>query len=358
MSLIDKELESILQSGNVWRRPDSGKQATILFLANMTLKGENAKKFPPQVVYVDEKGNINAVTVDRFVEIREYFMVNPTLEARILGLFQEEVDQEPAEIELEPVDPIDPELITTDADETSNEVEVLNEEPTPEDVESLDPPGLFAQFFSSMQDKQPAVDPIVLASNVLQYEQDPWIDVTIPSLSRIRHKLVISMAEGISINSLNDSFSPGEDTAYYKEFAINGIRVDWLEYQGAYPVISNDGIFASLVFTTPSPGMFEDSDSDGDYNVTVETVAATPVAPATTIVVNAQPVTPDVSITTENGVTISAPATHLSGSVQIQPTVVADEPVLKIIDDTDESMDENVIFGAAPSPTFNPTVQR
>lgn len=350
MSQIDKKLAALLEPGTVWVRPDSGKKVTVLFVLNTSLKGENARKFPVQVSYIDEKGNYLAVPVDRFVEDREYYMINPLVNSRLEHLLDAEEVKEteaPAEVDLN--------------EETTEEADPEQETDVgPEDVEALPPPFLFAQFRSSSDTEMPVVDPLTLGANIMQYEQDPHIDPVIPGLSRLRHKLVVALVDGLTIQTLNDSFSPPfENAPFYKEFSINGITVDWDEYQGAYPVIANDGTFASVVFTTPLKG--------GELSeVPEESLVEAPESVSVTVADST------ITVASNGNVTIDAPAVAVSGEVAVNPIQAAvqpaqvpvqvqvqpvqaqvqvesavaqpeDEPKFKIIDD--DAADEAVIFG-------------
>lgn len=251
MTAISEELFSLLDAGHVWRKTDTGRQSTVLFVANRDLKGKAAKANPPVVTYLSDDGKLIAVSVEQYVDGREYFSIDTNIQNRVLALFSQEQEQpKPVAVDEEPDDVV--------ADPTDDTVEGdADEEPTLEDVDNLSEPGLFAQFFSAGEGT-PTIDAITLAGNIVQYEQDPNINFADLSLSVVRHKLVIALKDDITIDTLNASFNHASG-AFYAEFAINGILVNWESYQGAYPVIAPDGMFASIVFTTSLYGSVLDT---------------------------------------------------------------------------------------------------
>jgi hypothetical protein len=226
------EYREYLQGGYIWRRKDTGRLSTVLHVANTELRGIAAQEHPPLVVYLDDKGKINAILLESYVEAREYDGVNTQLanalrialgehlEPYVNALTQEEIQET-----------VEPEL-----------------DPTPEYKSELS-----AEFFvRSLTDEYP-LEPLSLnveelAASILQYEQDPYVDPEKPQNAKIRHKVVVALNH-FTMEALDKAFNISGGL-YIDSFKINDYYVDWEEYHGTFPVISPEGVFASVVFTT------------------------------------------------------------------------------------------------------------
>lgn len=367
MADISKETLALLGKGHVWRRVDTGRQSTVLYLANTRLKGAAAKRNPPMVVYLDDMGKINAVPIESYIENREYITINVYME----DMLEKALQDPPQEPNLE-------DLVGNIASESQAQGEGAEpmegdwgdlggttEEPAPSELVAV---------FTAAGSEEPVIDAITLAGSILQYEQDPDIDMENPARSRIRHKLVVAQ-NGFTLDDLNSVFTPsGEAQGYYPVFSINGIVVDWVAYHGAYPVVSPDGMFASIIFTTPMAGDFEEE-------LFIDEMPA-PIAPAEPEMKQdpepvADPVTeqrePELRVRVETKYEQQDPSDTVLAALSTVATKasveVDEDPVLKIIDDDepvvvagqgnspadDQRDDTEALFGnPAPTKTVQP----
>lgn len=367
MADISKETLALLGKGHVWRRVDTGRQSTVLYLANTRLKGAAAKRNPPMVVYLDDMGKINAVPIESYIENREYITINVYME----DMLEKALQDPPQEPNLE-------DLVGNIASESQAQGE--GAEPMEGDWGDLggtteEPaPSHLVAVFTAAGSEEPVIDAITLAGSILQYEQDPDIDMENPARSRIRHKLVVAQ-NGFTLDDLNSVFTPsGEAQGYYPVFSINGIVVDWVAYHGAYPVVSPDGMFASIIFTTPMAGDFEEE-------LFIDEMPA-PIAPAEPEMKQdpepvADPVTeqrePELRVRVETKYEQQDPSDTVLAALSTVATKasveVDEDPVLKIIDDDepvvvagqgnspadDQRDDTEALFGnPAPTKTVQP----
>lgn len=365
MAAISQETLALLSMGYVWRHLKSGRQSTVLFLANTELKGSAAERNPPMVVYVDDKGKRNAIPVDAYIAEREYITMDLYVERHLqlaLRLVDEEIevvaDKEP-EPEQEPG--AEPEAPVDEGD-------------APYEIEAESQ--LTAEFKISGEGN-PMIDPITLASSVLQYEQDPDFDMANAAKNRVRHKLVIAL-NGFTLDQLNAVFTPSV-SAYYPEFTINGINVNWSDYYGAYPVVSPDGMFASVIFTTPLSGAFEEQSEEVNLEpeITVEeepvqepTPAEHPIEPQEVTIM------PEVSVRVETKyekpeVESDVLAALTQVATPIAPAPSEEDPVIRLVDDDepvvvagqgnspedDQRSDTNALFGESNMGNFQTQLQ-
>lgn len=273
------QAQDFLVSGAIWARTDeggNGRRATILLVANQHLSDKAAKKFPPVVVYLDDRGRVNAVGIERFTETREFWDMDDRIVARAAALLAEEDEDDTplAVVEDEPVaalaqaapnanvitgvtrtgstgdilsfgdeDDTDAEPITAAAQQAAP---VQIDTPvSPQDVADLPAPALDAVFISNAE-AYPLLAPEVLEPAVVQYEQEPH--VTEDGLI-LRHKVHVALSDAVTIDALNAAFNPEADV-YYNAFKVNGLVVPWQSYLGAWPLIASHGYYALMVFTT------------------------------------------------------------------------------------------------------------
>lgn len=275
-----KEQANLLTPGAIWARTDKdlmGRRNTVLLVANGHLTGRKAQVNPPIVVYTNDEGDIYAVTADRFTSDREYWDMDATVLRNATALLTGETqvpddEEEPEEDDglvvhndgdydptLDRPAPIaqtndDDVVLEDESDVVPQQViaSVADEPPaTVEDVQNLDHPQLTAVFLSNT-DTYPELAPEQLEDFVVQYEQEPHL--TEEGLG-LRHKVLVMMGPGVTLDSLNNVFDP-ELPTYYSSFKMNNVVVQWDSYLGAWPVLSTDGVYASLVFTTrPQEGV-------------------------------------------------------------------------------------------------------
>ncbi len=286
------QAQDFLVSGAIWARTDeggNGRRATILLVANQHLSDKAAKKFPPVVVYLDDRGRVNAVGIERFTETREFWDMDDRIVARAAALLAEEDEDDTplAVVEDEPVAALaqaapNANVITgvtrtggtgdilSFGDEDDNDAmsdavalaaQTYHQQPvtaaqhdapaqvdtpvSPQDVADLPAPALDAVFISNAE-AYPMLAPEVLEPAVVQYEQEPH--VTEDGLI-LRHKVHVALSDTVTIDALNAAFNPEADV-YYNAFKVNGIVVPWQSYLGAWPLIASHGYYALMVFTT------------------------------------------------------------------------------------------------------------
>lgn len=347
MAAISKETLALLSMGYVWRHLKSGRQSTVLFLANTELKGSAAERNPPMVVYLDDKGKRNAIPVDAYIAEREYITMDLYVERHLqlaLRLIDEEIEVTPDEDQ------------DTAPKSGPPEEDPQAGEPEPFDVEIEADSQLKAEF-KALGEGNPIIDQITLASSILQYEQDPDVDMVNYARSRVRHKLVVAL-NGFTLDQLNSVFTPGTGYAYYPEFTINGISVNWSDYYGAYPVVSPDGLFASVIFTTPLNGSFEEQvdssvEFDEEQDLTQQPAEETQPEPEVTEPAQEPKVAEQPEITVRVETKYERPEVE-AGVLQaltqvatpLQQPAAEDDPVIKLVDD-DETV---VVAGQGNSP--------
>lgn len=261
-NIVDRDL---LTEGSVWIRENS-KQNTVLFTTNRTLPSKIQKNHPPQVVYVDEQGNVFNQSVTNFLKTRTFLNVNPTMEARCLALFlnMNEEDQ-----------PEDTLLIAED-DEGEGE-----ESSNPEEG------SVIARFMAGGQteaaaDIDDAVEVIATAATPAPVEffalNDPSLPVTIssqdleqalasyevaPNLERgeMVHTLSFRCESNEVANNIFRAFHAGN----HAQNLLYGFRVSspaqhapveevrWTSSLGVYPYIVDGDNFVRVMVLTPSP---------------------------------------------------------------------------------------------------------
>lgn len=372
MAAISQETLALLSMGYVWRHLKSGRQSTVLFLANTELKGSAAERNPPMVVYLDDKGKRNAIPVDAYIAEREYITMDLYVERHLqlaLRMIDEEIEVTP---DAEPTTPAEPEAepdATTDDSDAPYEIEVDSQ--------------LKAEFKVSGEGN-PVIDPITLASSILQYEQDPDVDMINFGKSRVRHKLVVAL-NGFTLDQLNSVFTP-DAGVYYPEFTINGINVNWSDYYGAYPVVSPDGLFASVIFTTPLNGDFQEQEvvlettdqptpepvqqepqPEPEVTMTPVEPEPQPVRPEVVVRVETKYETPEVEVDVMTALTqVATPMTPATDEDPVIRLVDDDEPVVVAgqgnSPEDDQRADTDSLFGKQSPGTapyqFQPTIVR
>lgn len=347
MADISKETLALLGKGHVWRHTQTGRDSTVLYLANTELGPKAAKRNPPTVTYLTDDGKVVSKLVAEYVESREYITINTYIERLLEAALQPEPEDATGPDLGSVLNEDEPSMDGESESESELDIELKGE--TGYEPEEPAESQLRAVFRSSSTQEFPVIDPITMANSILQYEQDPDIDMKNPLNSRVRHKLVMSL-NGFTLDQLNSVFTPSEGSAYYPMFTVNGIDVDWVAYHGAYPVVSPDGVFASVIFTTYLGGNFEEE--------VIESKAAEPVAEAYPVTEPAPQMTEESIVPEQPAVTVRVETKYeqpepdntvlaalSTGAVRTAEPETEDDPVLKIIDD-----DDVVVAGQGNSP--------
>jgi hypothetical protein len=241
-----------LTPGSVFSRED-GRESRLLFLTNTALPKKLSKQFPPQVVYADENNNILSCDIERFLNKRKFYMVDPELEARLVNLLA--ISNSDSEDALD-LDSADDELVIEDAetDEGDGEDPVAFEGELGDDSlrssEEIDQP-VSIEFVPSGE-APTALDATYLAQAVSSYQQAPGTDS-----GSVQHSLFIRAEPGINRDSLIASFSPsvsekGGKSCFTFKVELEGIKVhvDWDEFLGVYPCVFYGNTMYQVIFST------------------------------------------------------------------------------------------------------------
>lgn len=233
---------------SVFTRAD-GRESRFLFLTNTALPKKVQAEYPPQVVYADENNNILSCDIERFLNKRQFHMVDPELEARLVNLLAISSSGNEDALDL---DGDDDALTIEDTDElppieageaAANAVgdDFLSGE-TGEAVPLVK--------FVPSSDHSAAIDADYLAQAVSSYQQSPG---TAPR--SVQHALFIRAEAGITRESLISAFSPasiGARSIFTFEVEIEGetVHVNWHEFLGVYPCVFYGSSMYQVLFNT------------------------------------------------------------------------------------------------------------
>ena len=243
-----------LTPGSVWLKSD-GSKSTVLCITNGSLPAKVQEKFPPQVIYYSEEGDILSQPVDFFMERRQFHNVDPETEATIDALIaritpeiEETDDMESDEEEL---------ILAEDGEVGEDEfapgedgAEVVaegSEEAAPKALEAAVTEPDFISFSSVAEGLEIAA--MVLSECAVSYEQQPMI-----SEGYISHIIEFDRAKlasaGVTPFDLNALFNPDSEKVL-PVFAVNqDYVVDWSAFLGVYPRMSRKKALLSLHLAT------------------------------------------------------------------------------------------------------------
>lgn len=251
-STPDTEVESLhyqiadlddLTPGSVFVRADGSKRY-VLFLANATLRGRKAEKFPQRVVFSNENGDVFDMTVNDFFRGTKFYNVEPDLERRLenllvlvpseAGTLDEAVaatltlttDDEQVDFGTD-----DEQVVAslTAVDESDSDLnEVLGDEPVH--------PGPALAFISA-EGAKPPVPAEVLAALVTSYQQEPRF-----ADKQVIHKITFGLPANISAEAIKQCFGlDGAEFTAYPLFELNADDfgseariVDWSDIIGGF----------------------------------------------------------------------------------------------------------------------------
>jgi len=225
-----------LTPGSVWHREKKGKiiTATVLTVSNMHLSEELAEKNPPQVIFIDSRNRVCTMGVDKFLNNRQFFNVNPVVEYNFTNIM---VDQAEAEEQEELQD----EGGIQDLDLTNPGDVVGNSETTDDSVvESEDYDPVPVRFFSSSNSAQPQVASETLAAAVISYTQRPS-----PATNELVHEFLVDASQ-LNEETLRKCFSTtaANGSPVYSAFVLNDAMYQWERFLGIYPMYSGaDALF-------------------------------------------------------------------------------------------------------------------
>ena len=237
-----------LTPGSIFVRED-GREARFLFLTNTALPLKVRKQYPQQVVYADENNNILSCDIDRFLKPRQFHMVDPELEARLVNLLAISNSDSEDALDLDS-DESEDALVIEDGDLGGDDEQGASDFNTEGDSEE-DTAGPLVKFIPSSE--LPAtIDADYLAQAVSSYQQSPGT-----ALGSIQHALFIRNEKGITRDSLIAAFSPskeqdGTHSIFTFEVEIEGqlVHVNWAEFLGVYPCIFYGSQMYQVLFNT------------------------------------------------------------------------------------------------------------
>ncbi len=290
------EFFQFLTPGSVWVRPDTKRRVKFLFLTNQKLSTKLQLRNPPQVVYVDENGDVYSRSIEAFAGQYEFNHVDGELEKRLEGIFTFDTsdvlsvdDEDDEEIDLDSV----PDVIeaSTEADDLRHPIEIaasqvddlpesdhltaLEEialEPAPERsvpktlAEEMahdlltetrahvdeNEPHLDVGFLISQNSNSPKLSAADLSDAITRYTREPsMIDG-----NETLHKLTFKLGGAVTIPALEEVFHPESTTDTVDAFNVVtefGSELFVYEgYLGVFPEFSRDGLSATVVVATPA----------------------------------------------------------------------------------------------------------
>lgn len=225
----NEELDiSLLTPGSVWLRNRKGEtiQNQVLLLSNLHLSEKMQAAYPPEVVFLDEEGNVTTMPIARFLETRKFHNVNPQLEVAVDTMLtaafeddESEGDEDDEELnDLSPVEAITSEIAAAGAYVSSDKLVTFSNV-------GLSPAG--------------AAVAEQLSSCICQYSQAPM-----PSSGITAHVIefdnnALSLL-GLTYKDISNLFTP-DGTDVVQTFTVNGpspTTVEWTSFIGVFPIMS------------------------------------------------------------------------------------------------------------------------
>ena len=259
-----------LTPGAVFIREDGSKRF-VLFVANATLTGKKAERFPIRVVFANSNAEVFDIDVKSFFVKCKFHNVEPELEHRLDSLFvfktddnvtldqavtsamQLNEDEENKEIlsfddnESEDVSPVS--VTANVGDLTSEQVPVVPNN------DFLIPEVTYPISFINTGSLAPKVKAELLQAMLINYQQEPQL-----SSGYLMHKLTFTVPANITTDAIKSCFDVGSERsdAFYSVFELNTVdfgsdarRVDWSHSIGAYPEYFNGKISLQVVLAEP-----------------------------------------------------------------------------------------------------------
>lgn len=276
------DITDFLTSGAVFTRED-GREARVLFLTNTALPEKLKAKFPAQVVYADENDNVLSCTIERFLQNRTFYNVQPELEARLNNLLAApSTDSDEDVLDLMSNDDEDDELTIEGEDDGEDGLEMIDQKDDLADLETdIDTQEAIVQFTLRHGDVElpSIIDLDHLTAAVASYQQQPGAD-----LKSIQHVLFIKAEAGVTPAVLTAVFSPINDKLNHTlEFAVDtdglgfmGV-VNWDTFIGVYPCVFYGSRMYQVVF---SDSALDVQKEEIAVSAPAAVVAAPAIAPA------------------------------------------------------------------------------
>lgn len=293
MSLSNEEFNSnlvLLTPGSVWLKGDS-KKVSVLMVTNTTLPERLQKKFPPQVVYVNEEGNYYNRSVENFFEIHQFYNINPELESRLENLIvfdmdnssDEDLDAEIPEEEGEEEEDDQPVQVfsmdgngvvenSSESDE-SNEVQAKAKKQTlaeylayGDDSDESASNSRKSIDFAFSQGLQPAINADDLRNSFVSYTQEPN-----GSLNLTVHKLMFELSESVSLANLKDVFIPDDERSIVDAFKLKSSFYEeviaWTDYIGVFPEIRQGRAYGVVHIATETAPVISEQEAESHIHL-------------------------------------------------------------------------------------------
>lgn len=238
------DVTDFLTSGAVFTRED-GRESRVLFVTNTALPEKMKAKHPPQVVYADESDNVLSCSIERFMEFRTFYNVQPELEARLENLLAAPSTNSGSDVLDLMGEDEDGDALRADAGEDG----ILEIDSDDDDIDSQES---IVEFTLRHADTElPSIfDLEQLTAAVTSYQQQPS-----PDLANVQHVLFIKAEEGINDATLRAAFSPANEALNHTlEFAVDteGLGemrvINWDTFIGVYPCVFYGSRMYQVVF--------------------------------------------------------------------------------------------------------------
>lgn len=294
------DVTDFLTEGSVWTRVRGklkGHQVRLLLLTNTILIGTpDEEAHPVQVIYANAKNDVFNRSVDDFCRLFQFNHVDPVLEARLLGLFNPEEDED-AEDENEDEDgdaddePSDSHAVDSmfsdfkagtlpisQAEPQSLAESIMHDLQDDEDTEVDASTDLGIKFTVSNIEgyAAPTLTAEDLEAALVGYVQEPaW------SHGLLSHRLTFRLGGNVTLATLREAFDPEGSMNTVASFSgvVAGefTNVPWTQWIGVFPEVIGGDHYAAVHVGTTFPGHeVETEDDAAESEVEASPVAAAP----------------------------------------------------------------------------------
>lgn len=288
-NITDREL---LTEGSVWIR-ENGKKNLVLFQTNRVLKPKIQKNHPPQVIYMNEAGDLFNQSVKNFLETRTFLNVNPILEQRALAIGQN-IDEEGFDEGLDTLLVVDEADTDSDAEEEGEDGLTIADRKLIADAAAAENAASGAQdtqevdsdtqedagvisFFPMNGTELPVTIPASeLQARLASYEVSPQLE-----RGWLVHTMAFRCGNGDVANDIFKAFHAenGKHNVLFgldvQSPAIAGGReqVQWTHSLGAWPYIVEGENFIKVMVAVASVIPIEITSSDEDFEPAKQEIA-------------------------------------------------------------------------------------
>ncbi len=224
---------SLLTPGSVWTRERKGRQifSTVVCVTNTHLPDHIQEQYPPQVVYLDQKGRFNNITVERFLSNRSYYDTDPAVAMNVENIFGTDEESETQFVEVSEDELVAGmgEAAETEQETSAGDQQLVDEVPV--------------TFFVEDAETPPAISLDLLSQSLVAYQQRP-----VPEADTVQHELTFELSDQLTIEQLRGAFSGGGNPV--TSFIIGGQLIEWELFLGGYPMFTAGSAYAIAVFRT------------------------------------------------------------------------------------------------------------